>query len=153
MVLAIMVSFLCFRVYQVVQPPQTKEAEKNFQPPGNELPLDVETPGVPPRTPGLPDSENWTNLWRSTPFYYLPPGASSRRTTEGEPEIDLELLNIQPMADGSYRARIRSANRKGWYSEGEAFEAYELVSIDPDTGCIVVFAEEIESRVEICIDD
>lgn len=152
MVLAIMVSFLCFRVYQVVQPPQTQETEKNFQPPGNELPLDVETPGVPPRTPGLPDSENWTNLWRSNPFYY-PPGGSRSKPTDGEPEIDLKLLNIQQMFDGTYRARIRSASRKGWYSEGDGFEAYELVSIDPDTDCIVVFAEEFESRVEICIDD
>ena len=152
MVLAIMVSFLCFRVYQVVQPPQTQETEKNFQPPGNELPLDVETPGVPPRTPGLPDSENWTNLWRSNPFYY-PPGGSRSKPTDGEQDIDLELLNIQLMADGSYRARIRSANRKGWYSEGEGFEAYELVSIDPDAECIVVFAEEIERPVEICKKD
>ncbi len=54
------------------------------------------------------------------------------------------------MSDGTWRVRIRSASRRGWYSEGDAFESYQLLSIDPETGCIVVFSEKIGRREEIC---
>ena len=150
MVLAIMVIFLCFRVYQVVQPPPPPPGDKVFQPPRSEFPPDVETPGIPPRMPGNPSPGNWTDLWRNNPFIYVPPGVSRRGNGDSSQVLELEVLSFQEASPGSWRVRIRSASRRGWYSEGDAFEAYELLSIDPDTECIVIFAEELERRVEIC---
>ncbi len=57
---------------------------------------------------------------------------------------------FQETSQGIWRVSIRSASRRGWYSEGDAFESYELLSIDPELECIVVFAEELERREEIC---
>lgn len=150
MVLAVMVAVLVSRVYQVVQPPVSPAAGKNFQPPGSDESRLRERPGVPPRTPSPPSSGNWTNLWLTNPFTYVSPGDSSRRVIVEGREIDLELLSIQQIPDGSYRVQIRSPSRRAWYSEGDPFESYELVSIDPDTECIVIFAEEIGKPVEIC---
>ncbi len=150
MVLAIMVIFLCFRVYQVVQPPPPPTGSKVFQPPRNELPPDVETPGTPPRMPGNPSPGNWADLWLNNPFFYASAGGSAGPAGNLDQVLDLEVLNFQETSDGNWRVRIRSASRRGWYSEGDAFEAYELLSIDPDTECIVVFAEELARRQEIC---
>lgn len=158
-VLAVVVIVACVRVYPLLPLPDvypfqkpSPTDEKNFRPPGDQLPADVETPGVPPRMPAPPDFENWTNLWRTNPFTYVSPGAGRRVVVEGR-EIDLELLNIQKHPDGSYRVQIRSANRKkGWYKEGDPFESYELLTIEADTECIWVFAEEIGRRVQICKD-
>lgn len=150
--LAIMVIILCYRVYQVVHPPPATDGGDSFRFPGDMLPADVETPGMPPPVPGPPDSENWTTLWRANPFIYVKPGRG-RTVKPGEPDVDLKLLNIQQSADGSYIAWIRSPGRKGWYKEGEAFESYELMTIDADVECVWVFAEEVGRNVEICKGD
>ena len=150
MVLAVMVIFLCFRVYQVVQPAQSQTENKDFELPRSEFPPDVETPGTPPRIPADPNPGNWTDLVRNNPFVYVSPGDSTRGDGDSDQVLDLEVLNFQETSDGNWRVRIRSASRRGWYSEGDAFEAYELLSIDPETECIVVFAEELARRQEIC---
>lgn len=150
MVLAVMVIFLCFRVYQVVQPPPPPTGNKIFQPPRGQLPPEVETPGTPPRIPDDPNPGNWTDLWLNNPFIYVSPGDSRRRSGNSDQVLYLEVLSFQEVSDGNWRVRIRSASRRGWYSEGDAFETYELLSIDPDNECIVVFAEELGRREEIC---
>ena len=149
MVLAVMVIFLCFRVYQVVQP-QPQPPGSNFQPPRGELPPDVETPGIPPRMPVNPNPGNWTNLWVNNPFIYVPPGVSRPGNGNAGQALNLEVLSFQEVSVGIWRVRIRSASRRGWYSEGDAFETYEILSIDGETKCIVVYAEELEGRREIC---
>ena len=150
MVLAVMVIFLCFRVYQVVQPAQSQTENKDFELPRSEFPPDVETPGTPPRIPGNPSPRNWTDLWRNNPFTYVRAGDSTRRNENSDQALDLEVLNFQETSGGIWRVQIRSASRRGWYSEGEAFESYELLSIDPDLECIVVYAEGLGRREEIC---
>lgn len=150
MVLAVMVVFLCFRVYQVLYPPPPPTGGRNFQPPRNELPADVETPGVPPRIPPNSAPENWANLWLRNPFIWVNPGTSRRINIDGASQvINLEVLNFQEVPDGSWKVQIQSA-RRGWYSEGDSFETYQLLSIDPDTECIEVFAEQVQRRVQIC---
>lgn len=153
MVLAIMVIFLSFRVYQIVRPPEPpkENVASSFLPPGSQLPPDVVTPGTPPRVPPPPSPENWTNLWRRNPFTYPSPRDSRRQGSDSESEIDLQLLNIQQSPDGSYRVLLRSPNgRRGWYSEGDAFEAYQLLKIDPEGPCVEVYSDELERREEIC---
>lgn len=150
MVLAVMVVFLCFRVYQVVQPSPPPTGTKNFRPPRSELPPDVETPGTPPRMPINPNPGNWASLWVNDPFFYERPGVSTRRNGDSGPGLDLEVVGFQEVITGEWKVRIRSGTDRHWYSEGDAFQAYELLSIDPDLKCVVVFAEELGHSIEIC---
>lgn len=152
MVLAVMVIFLCFRVYQIIQPDEP-DSGATFSPPRGELSDSVDTPGRPPQIPVSDPPQSWRGLWTRPPFIYVRPGDSGGSSEAGDDQVDLELLNLQPASDGSYRVRIRSASRRGWYSEGDAFEAYEILSIDPDTNCVEIYAEELGKRVEICLSE
>ncbi len=150
MVLGVMVIVLCFRVYQVLYPPPDIAGDI-FLPPGNSLPLDVKTPGTPPRIPPNIEPENYTLLWMRNPFTWVEPGKRRLSTDGSIQDIDLELVNLQQVSDGSWKVQIRSAaNTKKWYSEGARFESYQLLSIDPDAECVTVFAEEVQRRTEIC---
>ena len=61
MVLAVMVAFLIFRVYQVVRPePGGEGATKNYIRPGLELSPDANPPGMPPPPPPPPPTEDWS---------------------------------------------------------------------------------------------
>jgi len=149
MVLGVMVIVLCFRVYQVLYPPPDIAGDI-FLPPGNSLPLDVKTPGTPPRIPPNIEPENYTLLWMRNPFIWVEPGKRRLLTDGSIQEVDLELLRLQAVGDG-WTVQIRSAaNTKKWYREGDRFESYQLLSIDPDAECVTVFAEEVQRRTEIC---
>lgn len=150
MVLAVMVIFLSVRVYQVLNPEEGTQG-RSFNLPGPD-PDPENLPGPPPAVPGAPLTEDWSPIWRRSIFHWPRQRATSSTRGGGVSEIDLQLLRIQEVTDGVFRAQIRTTTTK-WYSEGEAFEAFELISIDPDTECCVVFAEEIGRNVEICAND
>ena len=78
------------------------------------------------------------------------PGVSGPGNGNAGQTLNLKVLSFQEVSNGIWRVRIRSASRRGWYSEGDAFETYEILSIDGETKCIVVYAEELEGRREIC---
>ena len=153
MVLAIMVIFLCWRVYQVVNPSEGA-APEDFSPPRSELSEDIETPGRPPDVPPPPPRDDWSMLWRRPPFFWVQPGTGPRtRSGPDDDAIDLELLSIQQRPDGEYTARIRTSSSRKWYREGDPFEAYTLLSIDPDGPCVVIFAENVSKSLEFCIEE
>ena len=101
--------------------------------------------------PPSPNPGNWTNLWVNNPFLYVPPGASRGPGPNSGRALNLEVLGFQELTNGTWKVRIRSASRRGWYSEGDAFESYEILSIDGESECIIVYAEELDGREEICI--
>ena len=88
-------------------------------------------------------------LARNNPFVYVPGGGSR---TQNVQETGLTLLRIQDTSAG-LRAQIQSKTARKWYSEGESFETFELLSIDPEEGCCWVFAENLNTREKICIGD
>lgn len=156
MVLAVMVCFLMFRVYQVVSPPDDNANSNRLpNPPRRDLPPDVETPGRPPQPPPPPPAQDWSRLWRFDLFQYKQPrdvGGGSTDDSDG-PDVDITLLRIREVPGQGYKAQMKTASRTGWYSEGDPFEAYELVTIDPDSNCVVIFAEQLERSITVCVGD
>ena len=73
-----------------------------------------------------------------------PFAAVSTRGT-GDDRIDerpkIYLLGIREWGDGTYRAQIYTRTRK-WYEEGESFEAYQLIAINPEEQTVEIFSEK-----------
>jgi hypothetical protein len=144
MVLAVMVGFLMYRVYQVVNPIVGPEARLP-SPPRSNIGDDVDRPGLPPPPPPPPRTDDWSRLWRFNPFEFRQPRAS--RTTDGENPADvleIRLLRITPSGGGKFRAQIATPGRTAFYEEGQSFESYELLEIDPDAGTVTIFSEGLQ---------
>ena len=85
-------------------------------------------------------------------LHYSPLGARGPRTGDGS-ELQIELIRIANTDRKGWRAYIRTGGRrKGWYSVGEKFETFELMSIDEDTKCIDIYAENIREKKTYCIE-
>ncbi len=95
-------------------------------------------PPTPPANPLPPPPVAYTALVKDNPFTATTTTDDGTRTEERPPE--LQLLDIKPMGDNAYRAYIQTRARK-WYREGEQFESYQLVSIDPEAGTVEIFSE------------
>lgn len=145
MVLIIMVIVLAYRVYGVISPAEPP----SWSPipiPQTELPQTEEErqalglPGLPPLAPtdGLPGT--YTSMYDRNPFWYYSGQKDDRDKGIDEKDLNIQLLKIQD-AGGKPRAQLRTTSATKWYSEGEQFEEYELVSIDPDTESVVVYSE------------
>jgi hypothetical protein len=134
MVLVFLVAVLAFRVYKVM----TAQTE---------LPADPKRPidGPAPETPIPPDpvqdssTESYQSLSQRNPFWYY--GARPEITgNEGaEEEENIRLLNIQRSPDNQYVAQIQTQVTK-WYREGEEFESYQLMRIDPENQQVEVYS-------------
>ena len=59
----------------------------------------------------------------------------------------ISVLRIVAWSDGSYRAEVATDQSRGFYGVGEAFERYEIRSIDPEKKAVEVF-DAIENKVE-----
>ena len=193
LVLAILVVFLGYRIYAVLNPTTLEEqaaAEAAAQPPADrpdnaepglgrlarrngqeppptdrptEAPLQL-TQHVPPRP--IPDPTDLPEEWTvdegrppAPPPNPLPPApvpyqslvsdnpfTATTTTSDGRPgderRPEMRLLAIREWgATGQYRANILTRTR-GWYEEGEQFETYELVSIDPEAGTVDIYSEQ-----------
>jgi len=68
-----------------------------------------------------------------------------------DPVKTLTLLDLQETSSGEARAQIQSARRRGWYSEGDAFEQFQLLDIDLISRCCTIFDEELGRRYELCL--
>ncbi|MCC6142987.1 MAG: hypothetical protein IT368_04170 [Candidatus Hydrogenedentes bacterium] len=153
MFLAALVAVLCYRVYLVVYPP-APEAEVFASVPKDPEDLDPQTleeitPGNPPVAPPPLIRETWRTLQVRNPFtYYSAEGGSG---TGQEQEVEMALLDIQVLPNGKERAKIRTASTTKWYTEGEKFEQFELLEIDPDAQTAVVYSEQLAKRLDLKI--
>ena len=59
----------------------------------------------------------------------------------------ISVLRIIRWNDGSYRAEVATDQSRGFYGVGEAFERYEIRSIDPEKKAVEIF-DAIENKVE-----
>ncbi len=59
----------------------------------------------------------------------------------------ISVLRIVAWSDGSYRAEVATDQSRGFYGVGEAFERYEIRSIDPEKKAVEIF-DAIENKVE-----
>ncbi len=150
MILAVMVGVLCYRVYQVVNPVENPDEVIQIpRPPGQELPPDVDIPEAPPRVPlnhrDLGQNPDFKNR---NPFQYSRQGAQSDSGAELETS-EVRVLRVLDQA-GTVKAQIESPGTTEWYEEGEQFEAYTLVSINPETKCCEIYFENLRRTEEKC---
>lgn len=154
MVLAVMVLFLVYRVYQVVNPPPPPVTDP-LRPPGPEPPPGFEVPEVPSARELFEPADDWSGLTRRNLFSYRPnQGAQQQNAQDEEFQVNLTLLSIRETFpdSGEYKVQIRSASARKWYDVGESFESYQLESVDPDTQCCDVFSDNMGRVVTICIE-
>lgn len=55
--------------------------------------------------------------------------------------FNCSVLEIKPEANGEYRALVVTRMSRKWYGEGDSFEAYSLLNIDPDKGTCTIYSE------------
>lgn len=150
MVLVVMVVILCYRVYEVMNPPP-EEGPANYPSPITDrarIPPEAQPP-VPPETVSIDVPGNYSNLYRQNPFWYH----SGERTGAGEqavtPEdLDIELLAIREV-NGRWRAQLRTQTTRDWYDEGEEFEEFVLEQINPEENSVVIYAARVAERLTL----
>jgi hypothetical protein len=151
LVLAVMVCFLVLRVYQVVSPQEAGPTARPYPLPGKELPPDSPPPGLPPAPPPAPRTADWSQLWRYSIFNYRQPRVGTGPADRGDRQtVKLDVLRIRQMADGNYMAQIRTLRDK-WYREGEAFETYEVLDIDPEAQTVTIFVEQEQKAMTFSV--
>jgi hypothetical protein len=158
MILVVMVAFLVYRVYQVVYPPPMEEGPV-VRPPKAKLPDDaaernelVQQATLPPPPPPrelLAVPGNYAIVHRNNALWYY--SAQQGSTDQGEitaAGLGLYLLDIQRVGT-RLRARLQTGSTTRWYNEGEKFEAFELLRVDPEQGTVEVYAEQYGRQLTV----
>ncbi|HEO72490.1 MAG TPA: hypothetical protein ENN80_14620 [Candidatus Hydrogenedentes bacterium] len=148
--MAVLVVVLGKRVWEVLNPQEPPPPPQYRYPDTQIEAVDYERigfPGAPPFPPPPPPERIWRPLWEKNPFWYNPGlGAARENRTK---DIGVSLLRIVVSPDGTARAQLRVTNSTGWYEEGQEFEAFELVSIDPTSDECVIFSYELGERITL----
>lgn len=142
-VLAVLVVFLCTRAYRVVmgaepEPPKVHPPVKSDLP--EEWPDAPPKPPVPPPIPRPPKE----SLIRSNMFTVYGRPVEEGRTEEVTVEsLGVRLVRIVPWKDNEYRAELLTKGRRAKrYKEGEQFENFRLVRIDPADNSVEIWSEQ-----------
>ncbi len=71
---------------------------------------------------------------------------------EPSAEVEVRLLRVNETPRG-WTAYIQTGPRiRKWYNEGDKFETFELMGINPGSGCVEMFNEETDEFFTICIE-
>lgn len=147
MVLSIMVAVLAFQIFSVLR----TEDDNFIDPPPNPVKvakredLDPSPPGDPPPMPAPEAPVNENEFVEKDPFDWRERSAAS--TTAGAETTTLRLLRIRGTGDDLV-VQIETETSRKWYRVGEAFESYEIISVDPDAGFAEIF-DEASNRTRI----
>ena len=145
-----MVGILCHRVYKVINPEDlNQEAPPRIA--GTVLPPDAPRPGDPPPPPSERPGTIPDVLWKKNMFFYTPAGGSRTALGPDDTEDQVAVLGFQETPKG-WAARIQTASTRKWYREGEKFETWELVSVDPEAGCVELYGAASRKRKKVCLD-
>lgn len=154
MFLAALLIVLCFRVYLVLSPAQasskTSEPPKKAAAGGGKLSPD-NVPDPPPR-PVSQRAEDFRPLVRQNPFTIWSIAATGKSASGSEEEtIDVTLNNIVKWRDGGYRAELSTkvTGKSDWYKEGEVFENYKLMTIDPTSKMVTIYSTAHDKTFEL----
>ena len=145
MVLAVMVAILCWHVYKVVYPPKEEPQVEHRLPSGAvpDRPLSDVLP------PPARQSTSWDLVYTPNPFWYLSAQKETGKTSEGPTDAGISLLRIRKVGGDKYKAQLRTANTTRWYEQGEAFESFELLRIDPEAGTCEVRSERLGRVIKL----
>jgi hypothetical protein len=135
MLLVFLVGVLAYRVYKVMtdksvlpELPVARAAASG----GDELPVSKEPPKE-------GSSENYSSLSQRNPFWYYSARPETASTEGTSAEEEIHLLNIQRSPKGGYAAQIQTRDVR-WYQEGEEFESYQVMKIDPASRSVEVYS-------------
>jgi len=147
MVLAIMVAFLGYRVYIVLNPAEIQVSAPP-RPPSATVP-EAEQPPLPDTTVSRDRPEEVAALVRGNPFT-LASGVVESGATKRQEDPGIRLLKIVPWRDGGYRAQvITKGNKLQYVGEGEQFENFQVMRIDPEDKLIEVFSNALDRTVTL----
>ena len=153
LLLVVMVCFLCYRVYTVINPVPDDSTILPRYPSDSVSEDEIDIPLTPPRPPKDEQAESWRSLMHRNMFVFSLITSNSTSADLGD-DYDIKLLSIQDQGNGKYRARIKEGNdRARSYGEGAKFSTYELIEIDPDTDCCNLYSEDINAEIEICVEE
>ena len=144
MILIVMLCLLGYKVYEVVKDPGEIEFKS---PPTVSTVLNeekkelLELPPM-PIAPPIRAPEDWTSLYRNNMFWYYS-GASKQSDATTEEQADITLVRIRTMPNGAVLAQLQTSSDTRWYREGDVFQQYEVLSIDPDAQTCEVRSERL----------
>ncbi len=146
-VLAVMVCVWGFRMYRVLQPDEST-VETHVQMPKTEIPEGM-IPSAPPLMLERDRPVDAVTLVRMNPFSVVGGGTTTSSTTKNE-DPGITLQRIVKWRDGTYRAEVVTKTSKTWrVSEGEQFENFTVMRIDPEGGIVEVFSNELDRAVTL----
>jgi len=145
LVFVILLCVLGFYVYKAL--PQTQDSTEA----GYSFPRDTVDESLVPEMPAPPQARklgDWKSVYMPNPFWYL---ASTSKTDKGEAggneDVNISLLRIQKKGK-EYRAQLQTAgSAKKWYVEGEQFESFVLLKIDPEAKTCEVHSERLGKTI------
>ncbi len=142
MVFAILVILLAYQVYEVVQEPE--------QFGGSSTALAAQSPPEPKPIPPLPVTQvkDYSSLHERNPFWYWSSQPQGGSSSDEEAALQIRLLDIQKNPEGGYSARIETQSPK-WYREGEQFESYKLLKVDPEKRQAEVYSEKLGRNITL----
>ena len=142
-----MVAALAYQIFGVLRTPD--DAAASFPPnPRREADpelLDPRPPAAPPEIPGDNVPVPPEVLSDNDPFDWRARDESS--AADQENQVTLTLLAIRGEGDSAF-VQIETDSSKKWYKVGDAFESFELLSVDIDEETAEVFDEGL-NRVRV----
>lgn len=134
-VLISMLVILGWRVYKIWHP-NPPPPSPDWKVPTAQGEIDVP---LPPERPGGMLPPPTSSFVRRNPWWLY--GVAPQEGGKQEATLNIALEAIKEWNDGSYRAQIRTKARK-WYAEGEKFESFQLMTIDPENKQCEIYSEE-----------
>lgn len=108
-------------------------------------------PDPPPR-PVMERADDYRPLVRQNPFTIWSAMLEDSGTKDAEGDsIDVTLNNIVKWSDGAYRAELTTkvTGKSKRYKEGEPFESYKLMSIDPKNKSVTIYSSAHDKTFEL----
>ena len=137
-VFVIMLGVLCWHVYRVRYPaevpPETPYSEPSRV---QETDAMAQSAGLPPR-----QMADWVGIYTPNPFWYFSGLAAAANQPKEVVDAGIKLLRIKQVKD-KYRAQLQTESSTKWYDEGESFESFEILKIDPEAGTCQVRSERL----------
>jgi hypothetical protein len=166
MFLAALLLVLCFRAWVVLfNPPDVSAigASPTPAPPAAAKPpagkpgavpakLTADNVPDPPARPVQERPEDFRPLVRQNPFtiYGVMMGGTKSQGSDEE-TIDVTLNSIVKWGDGTYRAELTTkvSGKSKRYKEGEVFENYKLMTIDPKNKSVTIYSSAHDKTFEL----
>ncbi len=148
MILVLMLAFLGYRIYTVINIAES-DTSMTFRSPSTN-PDNVQGYGEPPRMLKSTDTADIAPLVRRSPFIYESPGKSSGgNETLNDEDSRLQVIRILERSDGNHKAQISTGGKKTLLSEGDQFESYQLVSINIEDQSCIIYSENSAKEIVV----